>query len=342
MGWYIALIILMLIVTVGMIVDEESEKFSPAMLKKNLLGVLICSSAGMYFLYAAIEKALRPESKSYEVVAGQDYTNGLRKRLRWYIYSPEAITKEQRIATGMEAAKKLLEEVKDVKEINILMVYHANSKDRGMNYLNLVYMPEETNSRLKHDIWRIRVTDYLVHSEQVMVSNIWETNKAKFTKDGLVDEEALTAFVAKKLEISKDEVNLPLFTTEKYKEELKYNVGGEKLATSIKNPKEFAIPFCKRKLSCWAERNIHKAKYPCKEAVEALAKYNVEWTDGILSPMFSRYGWSDQKNEIINYLGDQVKMQNGFGAWINMTYSCKYDVKNGRVADLGLSQGKLY
>ncbi|MGV8939056.1 MAG: hypothetical protein ACOH2J_18200 [Allorhizobium sp.] len=82
---------------------------------------------------------------------------------------------------------------------------------------------------------------------------------------------------------------------------------------------------CRQDLQCWAEDAFVSASFDCTVAIQSLAKFDYEWTDGWTEPKLSRYRWSNKTTGIVTYLGDKIKFQNGFGAWKHMTYSCDYD-----------------
>lgn len=98
---------------------------------------------------------------------------------------------------------------------------------------------------------------------------------------------------------------------------------------------------CRKTLQCWAERHNATAAVRCSPLVERLAKNNFEWTDGILEPKFSHYRWKNQATGEVTYLGDKIKYQNGFGAWIFHTYECDLDGTGERVTDVRASPGRL-
>jgi hypothetical protein len=98
---------------------------------------------------------------------------------------------------------------------------------------------------------------------------------------------------------------------------------------------------CRQQLSCWGEKHLIAASVRCDDAVERLAKYSAQWTDGMLEPKFSRYRWKDQPKGIVTYIGDKVRFQNGFGAYQNMIYECDYDPTIERPIDARAEAGKL-
>jgi len=99
---------------------------------------------------------------------------------------------------------------------------------------------------------------------------------------------------------------------------------------------------CKPSLACWSDKHLAQAVVACKAAVAAQSTYEVKWTDGMLHPFFSRVMWSKLPgDDSIVYIGDEVEVQNQFGAFAPMTYACPYDVKTGKVSAAVLQPGKI-
>lgn len=82
---------------------------------------------------------------------------------------------------------------------------------------------------------------------------------------------------------------------------------------------------CRQDLKCWGERAWGVGTYSCIEPIQRLAKWDYEWTDSWSEPKFSKYRWKDQEHGIVTIIGDKLKLQNGFGAWKHVTYSCDVD-----------------
>lgn len=91
---------------------------------------------------------------------------------------------------------------------------------------------------------------------------------------------------------------------------------------------------------CNFDKNLVDAIIKCKPLVERAAKFEYEWTDGMLDPMFS-HGRIDPKKNELTFIGDKVKFTNGFNAKTNMTYSCSLNLKTKEVTDFNIAQGKL-
>ncbi|MCX9939053.1 hypothetical protein LAD54_10370 [Klebsiella pneumoniae] len=91
---------------------------------------------------------------------------------------------------------------------------------------------------------------------------------------------------------------------------------------------------------CIFDKNLADAITKCKPLVERAAKFDYEWTDGMLDPMFSR-GRIDAKKNEFTFIGDKVKFTNGFNAKTNMTYACTLNLKTKEATDFSIEQGKL-
>ena len=91
---------------------------------------------------------------------------------------------------------------------------------------------------------------------------------------------------------------------------------------------------------CNYDQNLVDAVTKCKPLIERSAKYEYEWTDGILDTIFSHARIDSKKNQL-TYIGDKVKFTNGFNAKMNMTYACTIDLKTKSVVDVSVHEGKL-
>ncbi len=100
---------------------------------------------------------------------------------------------------------------------------------------------------------------------------------------------------------------------------------------------------CMKDLQCIGDQGTISAGLKCPREIEKLAKGEVKWTDGTLEPKFSRFRWKDEKAGIVTHIGDKVQFQNGFGAFVNVIYTCDLDMKvsPGEVAHVSASEGRL-
>ncbi len=78
----------------------------------------------------------------------------------------------------------------------------------------------------------------------------------------------------------------------------------------------------------------------CKSPIEKSTQFEYEWTDGLITPTFSRYLLSNS-NKTMTLIGDQLKVTNAFNAKIPMTYYCIVDVKSHKVLNVKVEQGRL-
>lgn len=93
---------------------------------------------------------------------------------------------------------------------------------------------------------------------------------------------------------------------------------------------------CRAELNCWSRRHMLHAAAACKRGIEAQAKWQAEWTDGASRPMFSRHAWANEPDGHIVYFGNQVKFQNGFGAWRRVDYACTFDTRSRAVVEVSV------
>lgn len=71
--------------------------------------------------------------------------------------------------------------------------------------------------------------------------------------------------------------------------------------------------------------------YECQQAIAGLAKYDFKWKDSMTNPAFVTYAWVSKDSKVIEMYGDQAQAQNGFGAYKNVQYSCKFDAETGEI-----------
>ncbi|MEG0149272.1 hypothetical protein FSY45_08795 [Comamonas sp. Z1] len=98
---------------------------------------------------------------------------------------------------------------------------------------------------------------------------------------------------------------------------------------------------CRKDISCIGDRKSYSAGRLCKPYIQSLAKYDIEWTDGLFDMKFDRFRWKNNSKKIITFIGDKVKFQNGFGAWSNMVYFCDIDIESNAVTGVSAQAGRL-
>ncbi len=98
---------------------------------------------------------------------------------------------------------------------------------------------------------------------------------------------------------------------------------------------------CQADLQCWGNKHTAAVGIVCDDHVEKLAQFSFEWTDGALEPKFSHFRWKDQAKGLLTYVGDSLKLQNGFGAWGNYVYECDFDPVNRQVMAVRAEPGQI-
>jgi hypothetical protein len=95
---------------------------------------------------------------------------------------------------------------------------------------------------------------------------------------------------------------------------------------------------CGGDIDCAAKRARSRAEPRCARLIEDSARYRYEWTDGLGSKFF-RAEWSHYDaytNEygpkrIIEFRGNALRLENGFGAFQKVVYECDFDPVEGEV-----------
>lgn len=98
---------------------------------------------------------------------------------------------------------------------------------------------------------------------------------------------------------------------------------------------------CQADVGCLGKKYKHSAESACRLPIEKLAINDYQWTDNIFDGFFSRVHWKDQPNGIVTYVGDDIKFQNGFGAWVRSIYECDFDTKTESAVAVRAFPGRL-
>jgi hypothetical protein len=150
---------------------------------------------------------------------------------------------------------------------------------------------------------------------------------------------AVREIVASEKERAKAERRQAEQRARKEEEEKRRRVEEAKRAEE-KAAEEQKVAGCRSDLECWGEKAWNVATFSCPSLIERMAKYDFEWTDGILEPKFSHYRWRDKDRGIVTVIGDKIKMQNGFGAWMHMTYECDVNPQAEAALDVRVREGR--
>jgi hypothetical protein len=88
-----------------------------------------------------------------------------------------------------------------------------------------------------------------------------------------------------------------------------------------------------------ADTMIVDASVACSPRIERLATHDFQWTDWGTPTL--RTGRPSANPEVVTYVGDKIKFQNGFGAWAYYTCECDFNTTNKSVVDVRATPGRL-
>jgi hypothetical protein len=74
----------------------------------------------------------------------------------------------------------------------------------------------------------------------------------------------------------------------------------------------------------------------CRPIIEMLSPSYFEWTDSFMDMKFPRSSAKIISPYVFRVTGNKLKIQNGYGAWRGMNYSCDYNAKTGEVVGFDL------
>lgn len=102
---------------------------------------------------------------------------------------------------------------------------------------------------------------------------------------------------------------------------------------------------CRKDANCWGDRFRRAAIPLCANAVEHGATYDYRWTNGWFEEKFVSgalwHGRHGRERGLVDYVGDKLMLQNGFGAWQNVIYACTFDTRLGVPVGLVSRPGHL-
>lgn len=153
----------------------------------------------------------RPVTHHYTIVNTRDYSFPERKRMGWTITSPQAITKEDRALTSMQAARDLQHST-NADQAEIFLVIDGLDNAHGIPLAMATYTPDGkgNSGNIKAPIWEVEASNQNLTQTEKDIALSWYKHKQNFIKpDGLTDEQGLTHYVAKQLNIPVEQINLP-------------------------------------------------------------------------------------------------------------------------------------
>ena len=278
---------------------------------------------------------------TYTVVREEDISSSIRIRRRLWIVAPTAQTPEARIATLMEAAIHVHRQ--SYPQFLSAFLLPFDTAEDAMAKIS--YAPDGcgvSGSDCTGEMWTdAAASDGVVTATQEVIRKDWDANRDRFNDaDGLVDEPRLYQFLADKHSMTTEAVRAEMLgfaeatwggmLTGKMELPADVRTKGELTEEEKAQSEEIA---CRFDLQCWGDKYSLRAARPCQLAIENLALYDYEWTDGWLGAKFDRFAWKDREAGTIAYRGSEIKFQNAFGAWRRSSYWCDYDPNTQTVLD---------
>ena len=181
-------------------------------------------------------------------------------------------------------------------------------------------------------------SDGVITATQLVIRKDWGANSDRFKDaDGLVEEPRLYQFLADKHSMTTEAVRAEMLgfaeaTWPRKTMELPDDLRTKGELTEEEQAK-LADVACRADLQCWGDKHSLRATRPCQLAIEELALYDYEWTDGWLESKFDRFAWRNSRARTLTYHGSRIKFQNVFGAWRQASYWCVYDPNTQTVLD---------
>lgn len=225
---YIALSILTTLVFIALVAGLIKPKLVEQESKKVVLKIfgtwfLLLSFITSLFAPESVEPlvvdGIEGKAHKYQLIERDDTSFRGRDRLRWIIIAPTAITKADRAATAMKAARDLQNETNaDLAQIWLEAGKFATGQ--GMQLAIATYIPDGCGNSGKDcdgKVWKVSASDAQLTDQQLMIWKAWEKHSGKFMEDGLVNEQKLITYLAGQLNLPEDQIDLPWIDREKVK-----------------------------------------------------------------------------------------------------------------------------
>ena len=291
---------------------------------------------------AAESPAIVPEADwtahAYTLVREEDISSSIRIRRRLWIVAPTAQTPEARIATLMEAAIHVHRQ--SYPQFLSALLLPFDTAEGAMARIS--YAPDGcgvSGSDCTGDLWTdAAASDGVATTTQLVIRRDWDANRDRFKDaDGFVEEPRLYQFLADKHSMTTEAVRAEMLGFA----EATWPGNTMELPRDLRTKGELteeeqallADVACRADLQCWGDRHSSRATRPCQLAIEKLALYDYEWTDGWLGFKFDSFAWKDREARVLAYHGSEIKFQNAFGAWRRASYWCDYDPNTQTVLD---------
>ncbi|MCU7964078.1 DUF4875 domain-containing protein [Shewanella sp. SW32] len=160
--------------------------------------------------------ATKPVAHPYEVISEEDNSWQDRKRLRWGIVAPTAVTQLDRAETAKAAAKDLQEQT-GADYVRVILEVAPFAANRGQGVAMVKYAPDGcdiTGNDCNGKKWEVEASHVQLTDEQLAFWKAWLDNRERFDEDGLLNEDRLKAFLATKFGTTPDKIVIPFIYRE--------------------------------------------------------------------------------------------------------------------------------
>ncbi|EGM68727.1 DUF4875 domain-containing protein [Shewanella sp. HN-41] len=153
----------------------------------------------------------KPVAHEYQIIDKNDTSFAGRKRLRWIIISPSALSQIDRAETAKVAAMDLQKQTgADLAQIWLEVA--SFTAGQGSQLAMATYIPDGCGNSGKDcdgKNWNVSASGVQLTDEQMAIWKAWRENREQFMPDGYVDEERLKEFLATKFDTTPDKITLP-------------------------------------------------------------------------------------------------------------------------------------
>ena len=275
---------------------------------------------------------------AYTVVREEDISSSIRIRRRIWIVAPTAQTPESRIATLMEAAIHVHRQ--SYPQFLSAFLLPFDTADDAMAMIS--YAPDGcgvSGSDCTGDMWTdARTSDKRLTADAAAVGKAFLALGDRLNPDTVAEgDERLFRVMAEENDVDIEIVRKAVNQFYSVSFPNKAMELPDDLRTKGELTEEeqtlLADVACRADLQCWGDKHSLRATRPCQLAIEKLALYDYEWTDGWLGVKFDSFAWKDREAGTLAYRGSEITFQNAFGAWQRASYWCDYDPNTQTVLD---------
>ena len=101
-------------------------------------------------------------------------------------------------------------------------------------------------------------------------------------------------------------------------------------------------PVCRASPACIYALHIDEFDRLCRRSIDAMVLTDTDWPFlSTARERFSRFGFVDGNTDMLTIAGDQLRVENAFGTWVNHAYACEIHVDSQQVLDVILEPGRL-